>query len=135
MFKSLKEKLKGWVKKNEEKDVQPKITKKKKSSIKNKKSVENEKTEEKFFSKFKKKFTEEKFEELFEELEVILLQNNVSFSTVESIKESLSKELIGKIVKEISLADELKKSIESILINPPKFLEEIKNSLKEKVRS
>lgn len=85
-----------------------------------------------FFDRFKEKLTEEKFEELFSELEMILVQNNVAYSVVERIKESLEKKLIGKNLKEVDLSWELKESIEKLLINPPKFLETIKDSLKEK---
>jgi len=89
-------------------------------------------TERGFFSKFKKKLTEEKFEELFEELQIILLQNNVAYEAVESIKESLEERLIGKTLKEVDLATELKESIKSLLINPPDFLKTIKDSLEVK---
>ena len=85
-----------------------------------------------FFSKFKKRLTEEKFNELFEELEMILLQNNVAYEAVESIKSSLAEKLIGQLPKEIDLQKKLKESIESILINPPNFLETIKESLEIK---
>lgn len=85
-----------------------------------------------FFGKFKKKLTEEKFDEMFEELQLILIQNNVAYSAVESIKNSLAERLIGKTLKDIDLAKELKESIESILINPPDFLKTIKDSLEIK---
>jgi len=149
MFGALKEKLKKWVSKNEEVEETPKKVKKKtttkkekiKKRILSKKEKINEKPEKvqedikerkEFFLKFKKKMTEEKFEELFEELETILLQNNVAYSAVESIRESLAEKLIGKTLKEINLSSELRNSIESILINPPNFLKEIKDLLKEK---
>ncbi len=134
MFGTLKKKLKDWVKKNDETEiasetssVQKKVAKKKTA----KKSTEKV-SEDAFFSKFKKKLTEDKFEELFEELEIILLQNNVSYSAVISIKDSLGEKLIGKNLKEVNLSHELKEAIESILINPPEFTKEIKKSLKEK---
>ena len=85
-----------------------------------------------FFDRFREKLTNEKFEELFEELQMILLQNNVAMSAVESIRESLAIRLIGKNLKDVDLAKELKESIEKLLINPPNFIEEIKSSLKEK---
>ncbi|MBU2576458.1 MAG: signal recognition particle-docking protein FtsY [Nanoarchaeota archaeon] len=85
-----------------------------------------------FFGRFKKKLTEEKFEEMFEELSMILIQNNVAYSAVESIKNSLAERLIGKTLKEIDLAEELKKSIEKLLINPPDFIKTIKDSLEVK---
>ena len=93
------------------------------------KEVEEEPKEKKsFLSKFSKILDEEKFEELFTELQIILLQNNVAYETVEAIEESLKKSLVGKPTKEVNLAKELKSAIESLLINPPNFLEEIKKS-------
>jgi len=161
MFGTLKEKLKKWINKNKEEPEIEKSIKKVKVKAQKKeieKTVEKEarkkspKTEKPktdleqsleetintpikekgFFSKFHKKLTEEKFNEMFEELETILLQNNVAYGAVESIKNSLEEKLIGKSLKDIDLAKELKNSIESILINPPNFLEEIKDSLEIK---
>jgi fused signal recognition particle receptor len=158
MFGALKAKLKKWVSKNEDvekptkkikvklKAEEPKVKlpkpKKKKSETKEKPKDELEQSleetieapikEKGFFSKFHKKLTEEKFNELFEELEIILLQNNVAYGAVESIKESLEEKLVGKSLKDVNLATELKNSIESLLINPPNFLEEIKESLEVK---
>jgi len=85
-----------------------------------------------FFMKFKKRLTESEFEEMFEELQLILLQNNVAYEAVESIKKSLEEKLIGKILKEVNLENELKNAIESLLINPSNFIETIKSELKEK---
>jgi len=85
-----------------------------------------------FFGGFKKRLTEEKFEEMFEELQMILLQNNVAYEAVESIKKSLETKLIGKTLKEVDLAEELKNAIEELLINPPDFLKTIKDSLEVK---
>ena len=152
MFNSLKKKLKSWVKKNEEvivetkkKEKATKPTKKIKEKAKKKTETKKEKLKQspdetieaplekkEFFVKFKKRLTEEKFEELFEELQIILLQNNVAYSAVDSIKETLAEKLIGKTLKEVDLSDELKNSIESILINPPSFLKEIRDSLEVK---
>jgi fused signal recognition particle receptor len=81
-----------------------------------------------FLQKFQKTFTPEKFEELFSELQIILLQNNVAYETVESIENSLRKSLIGKTARDVNLSQELKLAIENLLINPPNFLEEIKSS-------
>ena len=69
---------------------------------------------------------------MFEELQMILLQNNVAYEAVESIKKSLEEKLIGKTLKEVDLSKELKNSIEELLINPPDFLKTIKDSLEEK---
>jgi len=147
MFDKLKEKLKRWVSKNEEKEVIEKPIKKKKAIKKEKKKITPTKDELKeslkktintpieekgFFGSFKKKLTEEKFEEMFEELETILIQNNVAYAAVQSIKNSLAEKLIGKTLKEIDLAKELKEAIESLLINPPDFIKTIKESLEVK---
>jgi fused signal recognition particle receptor len=94
--------------------------------------IETPVEEKGFFGKFKKRLTDEKFEELFEELEMILLQNNVAYEAVQSIKLSLGTKLIGQPPKDVDLAKELKESIESLLINPPNFLNEIKQSLELK---
>ena len=148
MFGTLKEKLKKWIKKNKEAPVETenkkhpskkKSTKKIKAPKKQKDKLEQSVTEtintpakKEFFIKFKKRLTEEKFNELFEELEMILLQNNVAYESVEAIKKSLEEKLIGKTLKEINLSEELKNAIESILINPPDFIKTIKNSLEVK---
>jgi len=148
MFGKLKKKLKGWVNKNKEEVVETpkkKISKKKTPTKKKETTPKKDELEESleetinapvkekgFFGSFKKKLTEEKFEEMFEELEMILLQNNVAYEAVQSIKESLAEKLIGKTLKEIDLSKELKDSIEKLLINPPDFLKEIKDSLEVK---
>ena len=147
MFNSLKNKLKSWVKKTEEKEkiVEAPLGKKseKKSEVKKEKSKIKKKTgdldiilekseDEKFYKKFKKRLTEEKFDELFDELELILLQNNVAYGAIESIKNSLGEELIGKTLKEINLSEELKNSLESILIDSPDFIKIVKDTLEVK---
>ena len=167
MFGKLKDKLKSWVSKNEEKEIveEPVEKEKEKKATKNKtvkpkkeKKAISKKTkktavkelkdeieespedpidapaEEKkgFFGSFKKRLTEEKFEEMFEELQMILLQHNVAYAAVESIKKSLEEKLIGKTLKEVDLSEELKNSIEELLINPPDFLKTIKDSLEVK---
>jgi fused signal recognition particle receptor len=158
MFGALKEKLKGWLTKNKEKPVEtPKVVKKTKEKpvikevLKKEKPlkrdkvdvveetateiieevVEENKQEEKksFFDRFIKKLDEEKFNEMFEELSLILIQNNVAYEAVDSIKKSLRTKLVGKSLKEIDLNKELKESIKSILINPPNFINQIKTSL------
>ena len=85
-----------------------------------------------FFDRFKTKLTEEKFEELFQELEMILLQNNVAYEVVEKIKTDFKENLIGKNLSSINLEEELKKSLNQILINPPDFIAEIKKTLTQK---
>lgn len=85
-----------------------------------------------FFSFMSKKLTEEKFKEMFDELELILLQNNVAYSSIESIKEKLKTSLVGKSLKEIDLSKELKNAIRDILIDSPDFIKLIKEKLKSK---
>ncbi|MEM4719483.1 MAG: signal recognition particle-docking protein FtsY [Candidatus Pacearchaeota archaeon] len=95
------------------------------------KDIKAKETKESLLSKiFKKELTEEKFEEIFKELEITLLENNVAFEIVEKIKEELKLKVIGK--KDYNLEEEIKKTIESVLIEPDNFIEKIKNSLKEK---
>lgn len=156
MFGALKEKLKGWLKKNKEEPVEApkpekvkekpskKETPKKEKPVKKKEiekveekapeiieEVQEEPKEEKksFFDRFTKKFDEEKFDEMFEELSLILVQNNVAYEAVESIRKSLKSKLVGKSLKEVDLNEELKEAIKSILINPPNFLNQIKTQL------
>jgi fused signal recognition particle receptor len=84
-----------------------------------------------FFSKiFKSELTQEKFDELFQELELTLLQNNVAYGVVEKIKQELSSRVVGKNKPEIE--KELKEIVQEILIDPPNFIQEIKDSLKNK---
>ena len=140
MFGSLKKKLKNWITKNKTPVETPTKKPRKKTEKEKEKELEQslEETietpvEQKgFFSKFQKKLTEDKFEEMFEELQMILLQNNVAYEAMESIKESLAEKLIGKTLKDVDLAKELKESIESLLINPKDFVKEIKDSLEIK---
>ena len=113
------------VKSEEKKSFFSKIFSKKEESMK-------EEDGKGFFDSFKKKFTEEKFEGLFQELEMILLQNNVAYEAVQSIKKKMAQELIGKNISEVKLEEKLKEAILELLINPPNFVKEIKTKLKEK---
>ncbi len=145
MFKSLKEKLKGWVNRTKEEVEEPKEEKKtekkkdKKVKVgktkKDKKEISEKNSEEeltkepkKKTSFFSKKLTKEKFEEKFEELELILLQNNIAYEVVEHLKKSLEEKLIGSSEKNIEEA--LKEAIKEILINPPNIIKQIKESEK-----
>ena len=143
MFGKLKEKLNGWIKKNKEPKIEKTLIKKDKSKKKTtptkneleeslKETIDSPIEEKGFFGKLKKKLTKEKFDEMFEELQIILIQNNVAYSAVEEIKNSLKEKLIGKTLKEIDLGKELKEAIESLLINPPDFIKIIKDSLEVK---
>jgi fused signal recognition particle receptor len=127
-----KEKVKT-VKKEERKnviqDIAPSFVK---EVSKEQERQEEDREKKGFFSFLRKELTKERFDELFNELELILLQNNVAYEVVDSIRAGLEKRLIGKTLKEVNLSKELKDSINDLLINPPNFLEEIKRSLKEK---
>ena len=91
--------------------------------------IEEKEEKKSFFDRFTKKLDEEKFNEMFEELSLILIQNNVAYEAVDSIKKSLKTKLVGKSLKEVNLSKELKEAIKSILINPPDFINQIKTSL------
>ena len=72
----------------------------------------------------------EDFDEAFEEFEFTLLENNVALGVVDKIKESLKNDLVGKRFgkKEVEgkILGALKKSIDSLLIEPPSLIEQIK---------
>jgi len=120
------------------KEKEEKQTGEKEETIKDKKEeeiiedLEHPERKGGFLSRFKKKLDNNNFEELFSELEMILLQNNVAVEVVEKIKLSLGEKLIGNVLSEVNLELSLKESIKEILINPPKIINEIKESLKEK---
>ncbi|MEK6872755.1 MAG: signal recognition particle-docking protein FtsY [Nanoarchaeota archaeon] len=102
--------------------------------------VKEEKLEKKpgFLSKLKSAFiykiTEEEFNEIFEELENLLLENNVALEAVDDIKLNLSKKLIGKEIKsqnlESEIRNELKKTLNELLIEPDNPLDIIRISKK-----
>lgn len=95
--------------------------------------IEQDKPEKKkgFFSRlFKSELSQEKFEELFQELELQLLENNVAYEVVEKIKQELSLRVVGK--NNPSIEKELKEIINEILIEPPNFFQELRESLKRK---
>ncbi len=158
MFKSLKEKLKKWVNKveNSTEDTleitEKKEVKKKKKTTKEEKETKTKKVNEKQKNKkidksekkelkilktekktkkfsFKRKISEEKLESLLEELNLTLLQNNVAYSVVEEIEETLKEKLIGENLSDLNLNEELTKAIEKVLINPPNIIKKIKDSL------
>ncbi len=101
-----------------------------------KEELKEELTEEKkgFFGKLIKsitasKLTEEEFNSLFEELEMVLLENNVALEVVDKIKETLSKNLIGRQLKKKEASNEvlqaLKNSIEKVLIEGENLIKTI----------
>lgn len=85
-----------------------------------------------FFDSFKKKITPENFEKFFQELEMMLLQNNVAYGAVQSIKQNLEREIMGKNVSEVNIEKELKVAIENLLQDPPNFIKLVKEKLKTK---
>jgi fused signal recognition particle receptor len=84
----------------------------------------------KLTSAFKYKISESDFESIFENLELLLLENNVAVEAVDKIKKELSQEIIGKEIKkqqlEKEIKDALRKSIDSLLIEPDDIPELIK---------
>ncbi len=140
MFKKLKEKLKSWFEKAEEKAeaekekeevVKEKVKKKKVGGKKEKKKLEikekeikgegggavEEKEEKKkgFLFKLKRKFkiTEDYFEEIFSDLEFVLLENNVALEVVEKIKESLKNELVDEEIEKKEVEEKIKDALKS----------------------
>ncbi|MBT4135411.1 signal recognition particle-docking protein FtsY [archaeon] len=87
-----------------------------------------------FLSKFKTSFaykiTEEEFNEIFDDLEMLLLESNVALDVVDDIRKKLSEKLIGKQIKrnnlEAEIQNELKQTLNEILIEPDNPLDAIK---------
>ena len=115
----------------EKKSFFPKFKKKTEEKTEEEPKPEEEETpKKKKLGLFQKALTEEKFEELFSELQIILLQNNVAYEAVETIESHLKKSLVGESTKKININQELKSAIESLLINPPNFIEKINSAKK-----
>lgn len=121
MFESLKAKLGKWISKTNDNSVE----KKEKKVLK-----EENKSESKKKKIFSKTLTLDKFEDLFYELEIILLQNNVAYEVIESIKESLKNKLVDND-KSVNILEELKNSIEDVLIESDDLLKQIKDKEKK----
>jgi len=115
------------------------------------KEVELELTKEKeekspfsFFSKLKQKLThstlsQEDFEEIFQDLEITLLENNVALSVIDSIKSSLSSDLVNTKIErskiDETILESLKSSILSVLKEPPNLISLIKEYRKQNPKS
>lgn len=138
MFNSFKNKLKNWLKKteNESENVNSVINEKKikkdKKVKESRKRVIEEKTKikkesEKKDSKLKKGLSDDKFEEIFEELELILLENSVSYEVALKIKELLKERLVGEN-KKVNLEEVLREVLNEILIESENLIELIKKS-------
>lgn len=141
MFNSFKDKLKNWLKKaeNESEDIssgiiekeikiekKEKKAKEKKETV-NKKQTKTEEKSEKKQPKLKNGLSDDKFEELFEELELILLENNVSYEVVLKIKDLLKQRIVGEN-KKVNLEKILKEVLNEILIEFDNLIELIKKS-------
>lgn len=141
MFNSFKDKLKNWLKKaeNESEDIssgiiekeikiekREKKAKEKKETV-NKKQTKTEEKSEKKQLKLKNGLSDDKFEELFEELELILLENNVSYEVVLKIKDLLKQRIVGEN-KKVNLEKILKEVLNEILIEFDNLIELIKKS-------
>jgi fused signal recognition particle receptor len=141
MFNSFKDKLKNWLKKaeNESEDIssgiiekeikiekREKKAKEKKETLNKKQTTTEEKSEKKQL-KLKNGLSDDKFEELFEELELILLENNVSYEVVLKIKDLLKQRIVGEN-KKVNLEKILKEVLNEILIEFDNLIELIKKS-------
>ncbi len=97
MFKFLKEKIKGLLKKKEKEIEVEKVEEK--VEEKEKKIEEKEKKKEKSLFSFsfgKIKIDEKQFYNFFDEFKIILWQSNVACEVVDFLEEKLKQELIGK---------------------------------------
>lgn len=98
--------------------------------------IEEIKEKKGFFKKLKSSFTykisKEEFKDIFEDLEFLLLENNVALEVVEYIEKGLSKKLIGREINknelEAEIRNELKKTLNEILIEPDNPLDIIKQT-------
>lgn len=88
-----------------------------------------------FFGKLKKFFityqiSEMEFNDIFSDLEMLLLENNVALEVVEQLRIQLHKELVGREMKknevQAEIENELKKALESMIIQPENTLASIK---------
>lgn len=81
-------------------------------------------------SRFAYKISEEEYNEIFEDLEMLLLENNVALEAVDDINKILAENLIGKEIKRENLEnvikEELKKTLDEMLIEPDNPLDIIK---------
>src|SRR3989344_2469484 len=102
-----------------------------------KEPLDYEKKEDNFFSKLAKKLsssklTKKEFDNLFDEFEITLLENNVALEAVDEIRKTLSEKLIGVEIKkkevEEKIISSLKETINSILIEPPNSIKQIKET-------
>lgn len=120
-----------------------KITKKEEEQIAKLEEKEEavEEKKEGLFSKLKKlvtttKLSEDNFDKFFNNLEMVLIENNVAMEAIDSLRESLKKELQGKEIKhsefEKKIKESLEKAISALLIEPFDLVEKIKQEVKEK---
>ena len=135
MFKLLKEKLKGWIKKisseKAEKTGEGKTKEIKKIIKASPKDEETKSIIQRVTEKLKKiKISEKEFRVYSEELEMLFLENNVALEVTEEIIGKLKENIIGKefLKKEVEeeIKDTIKEIIEEILIEPFNIIERIK---------
>lgn len=58
-----------------------------------------------------KTLTEDRFNEFFQGLELNLLESNIAYDTIQAIKANLKKDLIGKLLKRVSIESIIKQSL------------------------
>ena len=119
-----------------EKEIKENVLKEKGNEV----EISEKESEEKksFFSRLKYSFSykisENEFDEIFDDLEMLLIENNIALEVVDDLKIKLADKLIGREVKkqdlESTIREELKNSLNEIIIEPDNPLDVIKNSKK-----
>lgn len=88
-----------------------------------------------FFARLAQKITtselsKDDFDDFFDEFEIVLLEHNVALEVVDKLRDELNKNLVGKRYKkseaEEKILESLKKAIDSVLVEPPDLLEQIR---------
>ena len=133
MFEKLKNKIKDWASKSEEKAGKGEETveneKESKEEGKEGEGKDSKSGWQKLKSKFKFQIDEDYFENIFEDLELILLENNVALEAIDKIRKELKEQLIGKEIKKKEVEKEvknaLKKSIRDLLKDPFDLIKKI----------
>ena len=162
MFDKLKNKLKNWLSKSKEPEINKEkivetqkaeeikpitIIEPEKAIEETKKAIhkpilpETEKETEKEKSIFTKLFSKlktttlnpEQVDEIFEELELILLENNVALEVVDKIRQDLHKDLDGIEVKNNSIQEEVTNSLKKAISNALLEPEEFITKIKNKI--
>lgn len=139
-IKELKEEIKEIrAEEKGERDVEERLEEKKAELEEREEEKALEEKKEGLFSRLKKVFVAKKmgpeeFEEFFNKLELILIENNVAMAAIDSLRENLKKELIGKEIRrkefESVIENALKNAISSLLLEPFDLVSRIKSSEK-----